>query len=67
MEGKRKAEPARLTQSPAGAWAGLDPVDMNGKGKVTAAMLKAPAALVLAEPEAWNMQGNANAIAAAVP
>ena len=49
------------------AWVGLDPVDMNGQGKLAAAKLKAPAAFLLAEPEAWNMHGNANAIAEAVP
>lgn len=49
------------------AWVGLDPVDMNGQGKVAAAKLKAPALLLLAEPEAWNMHGNANTLAAAIP
>lgn len=55
------------THTPVDAWVGLDPVDMNGKGRVAAAKLKIPAAFLFAEPEAWNMQGNANAIAEAVP
>lgn len=55
------------THTSVDAWVGLDPVDMNGKGKVAAAKLKVPAAFLLAEPEAWNMQGNAYAIAEAVP
>jgi dienelactone hydrolase len=54
-------------QTPVDAWVGLDPVDMNGKGKLAAAQLKAPAALFLAEPEAWNMHGNAKSIAEAIP
>jgi dienelactone hydrolase len=55
------------THTSVDAWVGLDPVDMNGKGKVAAAKLKIPIAFLLAEPEAWNMQGNANSIAEAVP
>lgn len=55
------------THTPVDAWVGLDPVDMNGKGKVAAAKLKAPALLLLAEPEAWNRHGNANALAEAIP
>lgn len=55
------------THTPVDAWVGLDPVDMNGKGRGAAAKLKAPALLLLAEPEAWNMHGNANALAAAIP
>lgn len=54
------------TYTPVDAWVGLDPVDMNGQGKVAAAKLKAPALLLLAEPEAWNMHGNANALAEAI-
>jgi dienelactone hydrolase len=55
------------THTPVDAWVGLDPVDMNGKGKVAAAKLKAPALFLLAEPEAWNRHGNANALAEAIP
>jgi dienelactone hydrolase len=55
------------THTPVDAWVGLDPVDMNGQGKAAAAKLKAPALLLIAEPEAWNMHGNANALAAAIP
>lgn len=55
------------THTSVDAWVGLDPVDMNGQGKVAAAKLKADAAFFLAEPEAWNMRGNARVIAAAIP
>lgn len=55
------------THTPVDAWVGLDPVDMNGQGKVAAAKLKAPAAFLLAEPEVWNMHGNANGLIEAVP
>ncbi|MBK8040360.1 MAG: alpha/beta fold hydrolase [Verrucomicrobiaceae bacterium] len=54
------------THTPVDAWVGLDPVDMNGQGKVAAAKLKAPSLLLLAEPEAWNMHGNANALVEAI-
>jgi dienelactone hydrolase len=54
------------TLTPVDAWVGLDPVDMNGKGRIAATTLEAPAAFLLAEPEAWNMKGNARAIAEAV-
>jgi len=54
------------THTPVDAWVGLDPVDMNGQGKAAAAKLKAPAAFFLAEPEAWNMHGNAKTIVEAV-
>lgn len=49
------------------AWIGLDPVDAGGRGRSVAARLKAPAALILAEPEPWNRHGNARTIAAAIP
>ena len=55
------------THTPVDAWVGLDPVDMNGKGKIAAAKLEVPAAFLLAEPEAWNMHGNANGLVEAVP
>jgi dienelactone hydrolase len=55
------------THTPVDAWVGLDPVDMNGQGKAAAAKLKAPAALLLAEPGPWNRHGNAQAIAEAIP
>lgn len=55
------------THTPVDAWVGLDPVDMNGKGKEAATKLKAPSALLLAEPGPWNKQGNAQAIADAIP
>ncbi|MBK8092968.1 MAG: alpha/beta fold hydrolase [Verrucomicrobiaceae bacterium] len=55
------------THTPVDAWVGLDPVDMNGQGKAAAAKLKAPSALLLAEPGPWNKQSNAQAIADAIP
>lgn len=55
------------THTPVDAWVGLDPVDMNGKGRVAAAKLKAPAAFLLAEPESWNMHNNANSLIEAIP
>ena len=51
------------SKTPVDAWVGLDPVDMNGSGQKIATTLKIPAAVLLAEPEAWNMNGNAQAIA----
>jgi len=54
-------------QTPVDAWIGLDPVDMNGSGKKAAASLTMPCAILRAEPEAWNMHGNANNIIDAIP
>jgi dienelactone hydrolase len=54
-------------QTPVDAWVGLDPVDMDGSGEKVAKTLHAPAAVLLAEPEAWNMHGNARRIIAALP
>jgi dienelactone hydrolase len=44
------------------AWVGLDPVDMNGSGVKAAAAMQVPCAVLRAEPEAWNMQGNARSL-----
>lgn len=55
------------THTSVDAWVGLDPVDMNGQGRAAAAKLKAPAAILLAEPEAWNMHNNANGLIEAIP
>ena len=55
------------TKTPVDAWVGLDPVDMDGTGKTAAAKLKIPCAVLRAEPEAWNMNGNATGIIAALP
>lgn len=54
-------------KTPVDAWVGLDPVDMNGKGRLSAAAIKAPAAVLFAEPEAWNMRGNARGLIDALP
>lgn len=51
---------------PVDAWLGLDPVDMDGTGKTAAAKLKMPCAILCAEPEAWNMNGNAAALITAL-
>lgn len=55
------------THTSVDAWVGLDPVDMNGQGQVAAAKLKAPAVILLAEPESWNMHNNANGLIEAIP
>lgn len=49
------------------AWVGLDPVDMDGSGMKAAAALHVPCAILRAEPEAWNLHGNALALAAVMP
>ena len=54
------------TKTPVDAWLGLDPVDMDGTGKAAAAKLKMPCAILCAEPEAWNMNGNASSRIAAL-
>lgn len=53
------------SKTPVDAWIGLDPVDMNGSGQKIAATLKIPVAVLRAEPQAWNMQGNAQPLAEA--
>ena len=47
---------------PVDAWVGLDPVDMNGSGVRAAPDLTMPCAILRAEPQAWNMQGNARGL-----
>lgn len=54
------------TKTPVDAWVGLDPVDMNGIAKAAAARLQIPCAVLRAEPEAWNLNGNAASIIAAL-
>lgn len=50
------------------AWVGLDPVDdPSGKGAKAAKHLSIPAAILLAEPSAWNMYGNAQGMITALP
>lgn len=46
-------------KTPVDAWAGLDPVDMDGSGAKAASKLRMPCGVLLAEPESWNMHGNA--------
>lgn len=41
------------------AWIGLDPVDFGGRGRQTLTHLQIPALALLAEPDAWNLNGNA--------
>lgn len=53
--------------TPVDAWVGLDPVDMNGSGRKIAAALKISTAVLRAEPEAWNMQGNATTLIDVLP
>ncbi|MES2598658.1 MAG: alpha/beta fold hydrolase [Verrucomicrobiota bacterium] len=54
-------------KTPVDAWLGLDPVDMDGTAKTVAAKMKMPSAILCAEPEMWNMRGNAAALIAALP
>lgn len=54
------------SKTPVDAWVGLDPVDMDGSGQKIAATLKIPAAVLRAEPEAWNMNGNATQLIVAL-
>ena len=49
-------------ETPVDAWLGLDPVDMNGGGRKVAGRLLIPCAVLAAEPDAWNMNGNASGI-----
>lgn len=53
-------------KTPVEAWVGLDPVDMNGSGAKPAAGLTIPCAILRAEPEVWNLQGNATRLIAAL-
>ncbi|GEP41374.1 dienelactone hydrolase family protein [Brevifollis gellanilyticus] len=55
------------TKTPVDAWLGLDPVDMDGTAKDVAAKIKIPSAILCAEPEMWNMRGNAAGLIAALP
>lgn len=54
------------TKTPVDAWVGLDPVDMDSSGAKAAAGLKIPCAILRAEPEAWNMHGNATKLITAL-
>lgn len=54
------------SKTPVDAWIGLDPVDMDGTGKAAATKLKMPCAILCAEPEAWNMNGNAASLITAL-
>ena len=47
---------------PVDAWVGLDPVDHAGRGAAKAALVKVPGLALLAEPSAFNGQGNALAM-----
>jgi dienelactone hydrolase len=44
------------------AWIGLDPVDLNGKGKAAAARVRVPGLALLADPQPLNANGNAQSI-----
>lgn len=48
-------------------WIGLDPVDRDGLGVRAAAAVQAEALVLTAEPSSCNADGNATAIAAALP
>lgn len=44
------------------AWIGLDPVDLNGKGKAAAARVRVPGLVLLADPQPLNANGNARSM-----
>lgn len=44
------------------AWIGLDPVDLNGKGKAAAARVRVPGLALLADPQPLNANGNARSM-----
>lgn len=44
------------------AWVGLDPVDLNGKGRAIAANVRVPGLALLADPAPLNADGNARAM-----
>ena len=44
------------------AWIGLDPVDLNGKGKAAAARVRVPGLALLADPQPLNANGNAHSM-----
>jgi hypothetical protein len=44
------------------AWIGLDPVDLNGKGKAAAAKVRVPGLALLADPQPLNANGNAHSM-----
>lgn len=46
----------------ADAWIGLDPVDLNGKGKAAAARVRIPGLALLADPQPLNANGNARSM-----
>ena len=46
----------------ADAWIGLDPVDLNGKGKAAAARVRVPGLALLADPQPLNANGNARSM-----
>ncbi len=48
------------------AWIGLDPVGMNDSWLAAAKNMRAPCAVLRAEPGAWNMSGNASRLVASL-
>lgn len=54
-------------RQPVDAWVGLDPVDMSGDAAREAVHLHLPCAVLRAEPENWNLHGNALGILNALP
>lgn len=50
------------TRTGVDAWVGLDPVDFDGRCAEVALHAKFPAAILRAEPAAWNRHGNARGI-----
>lgn len=54
-------------KQPVDAWVGLDPVGMNDSWLEVGKTLKAPCAVLRAEPGTWNKQGNARDLFAVLP
>lgn len=55
------------SQAKVDAWVGLDPVDMNGRGRRAATGNTIPSAVLLAEPAPWNHFGTARHIIGSIP
>jgi len=53
-------------KQPVDAWVGLDPVGMNNSWLTLAKKVRMPCAILRAEPGAWNKDGNARSLTAAL-
>ena len=55
---------AALLRESVSAWVGIDPVDRDGQGKAAASSVHVPGLAVVADPSAWNDNGNARGMLA---